>query len=204
MTFVTSEWEGFTLILLHVDIEFSQHNLLKKSHFSNAWGFFSTFGVFFVVVVWVGRVVGTGVWNQGFTLTKQAFYCLSHISNPFCSGSLEMGSCELSPQASLELWSSQSQPPNFNRYEPPAPNFSHHCWKSVGGKSLTCFTGLCVCLYTSTLLLRLWQYIWRSGSIMLPALFFFLKTALAIWEGLLLNINFRIAFLVLWWTPLAF
>jgi hypothetical protein len=28
----------------------------------------------------------TGVWTQGFTLAKQAFYDLSHTSSPFCSG----------------------------------------------------------------------------------------------------------------------
>jgi hypothetical protein len=28
----------------------------------------------------------TGVWTQGSTLAKQALYCLSHTSTPFCSG----------------------------------------------------------------------------------------------------------------------
>jgi hypothetical protein len=28
---------------------------------------------------------GTGVWTQGFLLVKQALYCLSHTSSPFCS-----------------------------------------------------------------------------------------------------------------------
>jgi hypothetical protein len=29
---------------------------------------------------------GTGVSTQSFMLAKQALYCLSHISSPFCSG----------------------------------------------------------------------------------------------------------------------
>jgi hypothetical protein len=29
---------------------------------------------------------GTGIWIQGFVLPNQVFYCLSHTSNPFCSG----------------------------------------------------------------------------------------------------------------------
>jgi hypothetical protein len=29
---------------------------------------------------------GTGVWTQGFTLTKQVLHHLSHTSSPFCSG----------------------------------------------------------------------------------------------------------------------
>jgi hypothetical protein len=29
---------------------------------------------------------GTGVWTQSFMLAKQALYCLSHTSSPFCSG----------------------------------------------------------------------------------------------------------------------
>jgi hypothetical protein len=44
----------------------------------------------FFVIVAVLLVSGffgvTGVLTQGFTPAKQALYCLSHISNPFCSG----------------------------------------------------------------------------------------------------------------------
>jgi hypothetical protein len=31
-------------------------------------------------------VCGLGIWTQDLTLTKQAVYCLSHTSSPFCSG----------------------------------------------------------------------------------------------------------------------
>jgi hypothetical protein len=31
-------------------------------------------------------IYGTGVSTQGFTLAKQALYCLSHTSSTFCSG----------------------------------------------------------------------------------------------------------------------
>jgi hypothetical protein len=38
----------------------------------------------------------------GFALAKQVLYCLSHTSNPFCSGYFEMRVYELFVQAGLE------------------------------------------------------------------------------------------------------
>jgi hypothetical protein len=37
----------------------------------------------------------SGIWTQGFMVLKQAFYCLSHTSSPFCSGYVGDGSHEL-------------------------------------------------------------------------------------------------------------
>jgi hypothetical protein len=36
---------------------------------------------------------GNGVWTQGFTIAKQALYCLSHSSSPFCSDYFGDGVC---------------------------------------------------------------------------------------------------------------
>jgi hypothetical protein len=45
---------------------------------------------------------GTGVWSQGFGLTKQVLYCLIHTSVHFCSGYFVLGCHEVFAQASFE------------------------------------------------------------------------------------------------------
>jgi hypothetical protein len=54
------------------------------------------------------------IWTQDFGFIKQAFYCLSYTTSPFCSvfffcWDFEMWSLELFDQTGLELQSSQSQ-----------------------------------------------------------------------------------------------
>jgi hypothetical protein len=56
-----------------------------------------------------------GFWTQGFKLTTQTFYHLSHTYSPFCSGYFELGDLRLFAQAGLKSWPFCSQPPQAAR-----------------------------------------------------------------------------------------